>query len=237
LSQSTFRDNTYTLFTLQDPGTAGIEGTYWYHDTFASLRVLNRLGSEASGDEVEASYFASNSDRIGDLSFDLGHIFNYDGQGSGVFLNYYLGRSTIPTNTDAFAAGTDTSTYRNNFQRLTGYAQYFFLPKVDFIAGAGWGRDQLPNNGIKKDTLNSLGYFAGFECYPSTRFASGIRFDQMIPDTDESRSNSYSGSFYVNYRPINELIIKGEFQHLRQGRAGDEPKDNDILTARAILAF
>lgn len=237
-SSSSFRDATRTLYTPLEPSAAGITAAYWFQNTYATLNLLNRIGPKTARGEVEASYLSPQSQSVGDVAVSINHIFDHKGAGSGVSVTYYLGQSTLPIDSEGYAAGTNVATYKNNFHRVQAHANYFLSPRWNVMAGAGWGKDQAPDAtaGVRSN-LESYGCFVGLERYWDDDLAAGARVDRFKADTQESRSTSYSIAVFTNYLVLPQLQLLGEYRFLHDGRGTTEPRDGHSLTAKIKFAY
>ena len=219
-----------TLFSWAGPRAAGLTGSYWIGDTYLSASVRNRL--VANSNALDA--LGSSTGNFGDFLFSATHFFDRGGSGSAVSLAYYKGLSEIPMT----LGGSEL--YGNSFNHLLLSANYYLTDRWNITAGAGWGQDQLYDTGTGNvdQNLYHAGTFVGLEYFWNPQLASGIRYDQFTSDLNTPDTGTLAGTLYLSYRPIDQVILSGEYQYLHNEAATPSAGvDESVLTAQVLLAF
>jgi hypothetical protein len=231
LTTSASNPNIDTLFGFVSPRAAGVTGLYWQDDTVLSVSVRNRLSSSSG---TLDSLGSPRSQRFGDVLISLTQFFDRSAGGSALGLAYYKGQSKINT-----AAGA-TSLYPNNFNHVIGSVNYFITEKINTYVGAGWGQDQLIDSttNLINQKLYSNGSYAGLEYFFSGVMAAGARFDYFRTDLNTSGTELKEETFYLNYRPINQIIFATEYQIMQNGVSTSTPGlVQSVLTAQATFIY
>ena len=199
-----------------------------------------------------------------DFSMNATYLLHEDG--GGVSLIYYHGNVATPTRcidgtaigqknsingeacgvTAAGAVGntefdfTETSAFKNNFDRVSLYGSYplgkYFLPMAGFM----WGRDDNPVSpttfpvNATMQTQNSKGAFFDAVVPVHEHFTAGVRYDRFDPNTIKSNTQ-WAVTSYVNIPLNNGFQLIADYQHRDFQIDASHNRQNDTFQVRMIF--
>jgi hypothetical protein len=224
--------NQDTLFRIREPDRLGAELGVQWRDLSVSVFALNPLSTEVSDGELEAIGFEppAGNGRVDFVAFANQLL----GERSGVSAYYTHGSIRLPVDPDAFVAGTDEQTWRNNYDRIAVFGSAG-LSRVMVLGGAGLGFDQArdPATG-NRSRFTSRGAFLEGDLAFGAHVVSYVRVDWFDPSASADTNDRFGATGgAVLYTDWISLLPELQYRYQRDP-AGNLTVLNAVVQARAI---
>lgn len=181
--------NQDTLYRIGDINRVGAEvGVQWL-DTSLSVMVENTLTATVSGGEVAGEGTIRDTDNRKNIVVVANQLV---GNYSGVTAYYAHGWTNLPTDPDAFVAGTLADTWRNRFDRLALFGS-LGNGRVYGYAGGALGFDHALDRVTGQTSIfHSVGAFVEGDMALTPWAIPYLRGDYFDPSTETSDNQTWA---------------------------------------------